>query len=108
MDPAKIQTIQDWPKPQKVNNIQKFLGFANFYHHFINNYSDIVIPLTCLTHKGNKWNFNDKCRNTFNTLKTAFLSSLILTHWIPNRQITLETNASDYAIGAILETPLTL
>src|ERR1700722_6036041 len=61
MHPAKIQTIQDWPKPRKVNNIQKFLGFANFYHRFINNYSDIVIPLTRLTRKSNKWNFNDKC-----------------------------------------------
>ena len=30
----------------------------------------------------------------------------ILTHWIPNRQITLETNASGYAIGAILSITL--
>src|ERR1700723_4416365 len=87
-------------------NIQKFLGFANFYHRFIDNYSDIVIPLTRLTRKSNKWNFNDKCRNTFNTLKSAFLSAPILTHWIPDRQITLETDASDYAIGAILSITL--
>src|SRR6202041_3886050 len=97
MDPAKIQTIQDWPEPRKVNDIQKFLGFANFYHRFIDNYSDIVIPLTCLTRKSNKWNFNDKCRNTFNTLKSAFLLAPIFTHWIPDRQITLETAAPDYA-----------
>src|ERR1700722_3473527 len=61
MDPAKIQTIQDWPEPQKVNDIQTFLSFANFYSRFIANYSDIVIPLTRLTRKSNKWNFNDKC-----------------------------------------------
>ena len=106
MDPAKIQTIQDWPEPCKVNDIQKFLGFANFYRRFIDNYSDIVIPLTHLSGKSNKWNFNDKCRNAFNTLKTAFLSALILTHWIPDRRITLETDASDYAIGAILSITL--
>src|ERR1700723_146418 len=85
MDPAKIQTIQDWPEPRKVNDIQKFLGFANFYRRFID---------------------NDKCRNAFNTLKSAFLSAPILTHWIPDRQITLETDASDYAIGAILSITL--
>src|SRR6202040_1865005 len=56
----------------KVNDIQKFLGFANFYCCFIDNYSDIVIPLTRLTRKSNKWNFNDKCRNTFNTLNLPF------------------------------------
>ena len=49
MDPAKIQTIQDWPEPRNVDDIQKFLGFANFYHFFIDNYSDIVIPLTRAT-----------------------------------------------------------
>src|ERR1700721_260870 len=106
MEPAKIQTIQDWPEPWKVNDIQKFLGFANFYRRFINNYSNIVIPLTCLTHKSNKWNFNDKCLNTFNTLKSAFLLAPILTHWIPDSQITLETDTSDYAIGAILSITL--
>src|SRR5882724_1300170 len=31
----KVQIIQDWPIPQKVKDIQSFLGFANFYHHFI-------------------------------------------------------------------------
>ena len=31
MDPSKVQTIQDWPEPQKVKDIQSFLGFANFY-----------------------------------------------------------------------------
>jgi hypothetical protein len=30
MDPAKVKVIQDWPKPQKVKDIQSFLGFANF------------------------------------------------------------------------------
>ena len=31
MDPAKVKTIQDWPEPQKVKDVQSFLGFANFY-----------------------------------------------------------------------------
>ena len=32
MDPSKVQTIQDWPEPHKVKNVQSFLSFANFYH----------------------------------------------------------------------------
>ena len=59
MDPSKVQTIQDWPEPHKVKDIQSFLGFANFYHHFISDYSNIVIPLTRLTHKGILWNFTN-------------------------------------------------
>jgi len=51
MSNAKVKTIQEWLEPKKVKDIQFFLGFANFYRHFIFNYSDIVIPLTRLTRK---------------------------------------------------------
>ena len=51
MSDAKVKTIQEWPEPKKVKDIQSFLGFANFYKHFIFNYPDIVIPLTRLTRK---------------------------------------------------------
>ena len=60
MDPAKIQTIKDWPEPKKIKDIQSFLGFANFYRHFIPHYSDIVVLLTRLTHKGTPWNFSEE------------------------------------------------
>src|SRR6202044_1522029 len=72
MDPSKIQTIQDWPKPRKVKDVQSFLGFANFYRRFISDYSDIVIPLTHLTCKGVAWNFTDDARKSFVALKMAF------------------------------------
>jgi len=51
MSDAKVKTIQEWPKPKKVKDIQSFLGFTNFYRRFIFNYSDIVILLTRLTRK---------------------------------------------------------
>ena len=44
----KVDIIHNWPEPRKVKDIQSFLGFANFYCCFIYNYSDIVVPLTCL------------------------------------------------------------
>ena len=106
MDPSKVQIIQDWPKPWKVKVIQSFLGFANFYHHFISNYSDIVIPLTRLTRKGTPWNFSDTARKSIEVLKTAFTTAPILTHWILDKQLIVETDASDYALGAILSLQL--
>ena len=98
----KVKTIQEWPEPRKVKDIQSFLGFANFYRRFIFNYSDITILLTRLTRKGNVWNFTPECRNTFETLKKAFTTAPVLTHWILNAQIILETDASDYALTTIL------
>ena len=100
----KVKTIQEWPEPCKVKDIQSFLGFANFYRRFIFNYSDITIPLTHLTRKGIAWNFTPVCRNSFETLKKAFTTAPVLTHWVPNTQIILETNASDYTLTAILST----
>ena len=55
-----------------------------------------------LTHKNAPWNFTDECHSAFNTLKKAFTAALVLTHWIPDTQITVETDASDYALAAIL------
>jgi len=102
MSDTKVKTIQEWPEPKKVKDIQFFLGFANFYRRFIFNYSNIVIPLTHLTRKDTPWNFDNKCRIAFNTLKQAFTSTPILTYWVPDTQLVMETNASDYALAAIL------
>jgi len=94
--------MQDWPVPWKVKDIQFFLGFSNFYHHFIHGYSEITVPLTCLTHKGTPWNFSNECHSAFEALKKAFTTTLVLTHWIPDTQITVEIDASDYALSAVL------
>src|SRR5882724_5759076 len=98
----KVQIIQDWPTPRKVKDIQSFLGFANFYDHFIYGYSKITVLLTCFTCKSTPWHFSDECHSAFEALKKAFTSALVLTHWIPDTQITVETDASDYAIATVL------
>jgi len=80
MSDNKVKIIQDWPEPKKVKDIQSFLGFTNFYHWFIFNYLDIVIPLICLTWKDIPWKFDFSYQDTFNSLKKAFTSTPILTH----------------------------
>jgi len=102
MSPDKIQTISGWPEPRKVKDIQSFLGFANFYRRFIFNYSDIMVPLTQLTWKDTPWNFSEDCQHSFNALKHAFTTAPILTHFIPDTPIIVETDASDYAVAGIL------
>ena len=102
MSDDKVKIIQDWLEPKKVKDIQFFLGFVNFYHRFIFNYSDIVISLICLTRKDISWKFDSSCWDAFNSLKKAFTSAPILTHWIPNAQLIVETNTLDYALAAIL------
>ncbi len=102
MSEDKVKAILDWPVLRKVKDIQSFLGFANFYRGFIHKYSNIIIPLTCLTCKGTTWKFDNKCMTAFNELKQAFTHTPILTHWVPNWQLVVETDTSDYAIAVIL------
>src|SRR3979490_885947 len=98
----KVKTIQDWPELRKIKDIQSFLGFANFYRHFIFNYLDITVPLTRLTRKGTPWSWNEDCQKSFDYLKAAFTSAPILRHWEPDQTLVVETDTSDYDLAAIL------
>ena len=101
----KIRTIKEWKEPTNVKGIQSFLGFANFYRHFIRDYSKITTPLSSLTRKEKEWEWGDKQQEAFDTLKTAMITEPILQHLDPQRAVTIETDASDYAIGAIYSQP---
>jgi len=58
--------------------------------------------LTCLIQKDIPWKFNSSYQDAFNSLKKAFTSAPILTYWIPDAQLIVKTDASDYALAAIL------
>ncbi len=102
MDDSKINNIQQWETPQKVYDVQRFIGFANFYRRFINNFSKIVQPLTNLTRKGVPWDWDERCEAAFNTLKIAFTTAPVLRQFDPKRLCVVETDGSDVAIGAVL------
>jgi len=76
IDESKIQTIQEWPTPRRVKDIQSFLGFANFYRCFINNYAEVTSLLTCLTRKNKPWTWTIDCQVAFNNLKEVFTGIL--------------------------------
>jgi hypothetical protein len=105
MDPEKIKTVKDWKEPVNVKGIQSFLGFANFYRRFIRDFSKITTPLTKLTKKEVPWLWNDTAQQAFEQLKTAMISETILQHFDPDCLLTLETDTSDYAIGAVCSQP---
>ena len=104
MDPKKVQTIQDWLVPWQVKDIQAFIGFANFYQCFIKGYLELIILLIRLTRKKKPWNWSSQCQSSFETLKRAFNSVPVLAHWDSDSPIIVGTDASDYALAAILST----
>jgi len=102
MDKSKVETIQCWATPSSVKDVQCFLGFANFYHRFIKGYSKITPPLIALTCKDKPFSWNPMTQVAFDTLKMAFTSTPVLIHPDPAKPFIVETNALDFALGAIL------
>ena len=101
-DPSKVNTIVNWPSFINIKDIQSFLGFANFYRRFIYRYSRLAAPLTNLTRKETPFNWSDQYQDTFEKLKKAFTSKIILRYYNPDLKIVVETDALDYISGGIL------
>ena len=101
MDPVKLKAVQDWPKPKKVKDIQQFLGFCNFYHHFVQDYSTLAWPLFDLTKKDMPWAWTYSQETTFTALQHALTSVPVLILPDYDKPFTLITNASNYAMGSI-------
>ena len=69
VDPTKIEAIQSWKRPESVTEIRSFLGLADYYRHFIKEFSIITLPLTVLMRKGVRYVWSNKCETAFQTLK---------------------------------------
>jgi hypothetical protein len=102
MDPEKVRAVREWETPGKLFDVRSFLGFANFYRRFIYGYSDIVRPLTELTRKGRKWSWDPEHDAAFEHLKDAFASAPILQRFDFDKDIVVETDASDYVSAGVL------
>ena len=52
MDPEKVKAVLKWKPPLGIKDLQKFIGFTNFYRRFIYNFSKITTPFNGLLKKG--------------------------------------------------------
>ncbi|QRW20742.1 Retrotransposable element Tf2 protein [Rhizoctonia solani] len=102
LDKLKIQAVQEWPVPTKVKEVQSFLGFANFLHWFVANFSHLARPLHNLVKKDTIWKWDTKEQEAFQGLKDAITNAPVLCHADPTKPYFLETDASGAALGSIL------
>ncbi|MBW0502836.1 hypothetical protein O181_042551 [Austropuccinia psidii MF-1] len=102
MDSYKFKQILNSPQPKNIKALQSFLGFANFYHGSIKNSSKKITALTSLFKKDFPLIFNEEALSQFQILKEAFTTAPILSRFNPSPPTIVETDASDYALGAVL------
>ena len=48
MEEDKVKMVWEWPEPRNTKGVERFLGFTNYYHCFIKNFSTIAGPLNKL------------------------------------------------------------
>ncbi|KAI2657118.1 Transposon Tf2-8 polyprotein [Labeo rohita] len=93
---------QEWPQPLTVKELQRFLGFANFYRRFIKDYSTITAPLTSLLRgKPKTICWNPPAHEAFLQLKKIFSTVPLLHHPDPELPFTVEVDASTTGAGAL-------
>ncbi|KAK3538314.1 hypothetical protein QTP70_035244, partial [Hemibagrus guttatus] len=103
MDMVKVRAVIDWPAPTTVRELQRFLGFTNFYRRLIRNYSSVAGPLKSLLRgKPKRLAWKDQARAAFQQLKESFTSAPILRHPDPDLPFVVEVDASSKGLGAVL------
>ena len=101
-DPEKIEAITNFPTPKKQKDIRAFLGACNFYRRFQGEYSSMARTLQDLLRKGVPWCWGDKENEAFESLKSLFLSCVMLAHIDPALKFVLQTDSSDIGLGGVL------
>ena len=77
-DPEKVEAVMSWERPKSVFEIRSFLELTRYYRRFIEDFSRLAAPMTRLTWKGVKFEWNDLCEKAFQELKRRLTSALIL------------------------------
>ncbi|KAI2644948.1 Transposon Tf2-6 polyprotein [Labeo rohita] len=103
MDDSKVNAVRNWPRPKTLKELQRFLGFANFYRRFIRNFSSIVAPLTSMIKRGStRLTWSPDALQAFQGLRQHFTTAPILRHPDPQVPFVVEVDAASTGVGAVL------
>jgi hypothetical protein len=99
---AKVQAVKDFPTPTKLKDVNSFLGLANFFKKYMDHFSYIALPMYKLLKKDVKFDWSDACQKAFDKIKLKLTTAPLLVYPDFKKEFTLQTDASDYAIGGVL------
>lgn len=101
-NPSKIEAIQKWPIPKNEKELRRFLGTVGYYRRFIRDLARIIKPMTSALEKGKTVEHTPEFIKAFEKCKSILTSSDILQYPDFSKEFIVTTDASDYAIGAVL------
>ena len=105
--PDKIAVIRDFPQPISLCQLRRFIGMVNFYHCFLPHCTDLMQALHDLLKstkpKSHTLTWNDDAIVAFRNNKEALAAASFLSYPAPDVPTCLMTDASDTAVGAVLQ-----
>ena len=103
IDHSKLKALTEWPLPMKtLRECQSYLGLTGYYRKFVPHYSELAKPLHRLAAKDTPFVWTDEHTNAVTALNKALINPTCLTIFDPQRPTFLTTDASEYAMGAVL------
>jgi hypothetical protein len=100
--PDKVKAIMNYPVPKTVKEVRSFLGLASFYRRLVPQFAQIAKPLTQLTKKDKKFEWDEQCQSAFEELKGKLSSTPVLAYPDFKLPYILPTDASKIAVAAVL------
>ena len=101
-NPDLVSSIKEWKSPKSTKQVQQFLGLANYYRRFIQNFSEIAAPLSQLTKKETVFKWTAECQESMDTIKHKLCEPPILAYPEHGSPYILDTDASNTGVGGIL------
>ena len=98
----KVRAIQEAPSPRSVSELKSYYGLLSYYGKFLPSLSSILAPLYHLLNVSVRWQWSDKEQKAFKKSMELLLSSKVLVHLDPDREVVLACDASPYGLGAVL------
>jgi hypothetical protein len=102
VDPEKVQEVMNWKPPTTVRQIWSFLGLSGYYRRFIPDFSRIAKPMTELLKKGVKYDWSQKCEDSFHTLRQHLTTAPVLAQPDNTKSFDVYYNASGTGLGWVL------
>lgn len=102
LDPQRILDVKNFPIPRNVTDVRSFYGLCSYNRKFIRNFAEIAKPLTPLMGKPSEFIWSTEAQIAFEKLRDAITSTPVLVHFNPEASHELRTDASSYALGAVL------
>ena len=100
----RVEAIIKTTPPTSVKELQRFLGMINYYRRFLPRAAHHLYHLfEALRNKPKVLKWDDNCQRSFEAIKSALIKATMLHHPRSDAHFAITSDASNYAIGAVLE-----